>query len=362
MKILFQSSFAHLVLQRSRERVSGGAELQIALLAKELAERGQQVVIAAGDTGQLDGTLDEGVRIRNAGRFQTGGLLDTLKALPRVFRILREEKPDWVFQLGWTSWLFLLWVFRPLLGYRLGFICGLDSEVNGVYRRENPVRGGLFEFAMRRCDVRFAMTTDQQRMFGERGMTCGFYRNLILPRQSALDHSAKDVDVLWIARCQPVKRPLLFVELARRIPQARCVMVCPNESPSLWTDVSRAAGGVPNLRFIERVPYHEVQALYDRAKIFVNTSEWEGWPNSFIQSGLAEAALVSLEVNPDGLFERFAPGVTCGGSFDVMVDAVRGLLENEEKRLRAGEGSQRFVAELHDNRRETQAFLDGLSR
>lgn len=362
MKFLFQSSFAHLVLQRSTERVSGGAELQVALLARELALLGEEVVIAAGDTGQADGTCDDGVRIRNAGRFQTGGLADTMRAIPRVLAILREERPDYVFQLGWTSWLFLLWLFRPVFGYRLGFICGLDSEVNGVFRKENPVRGGLFEFAMRRCDVRFAMTTDQKRMFETAGMTCGFYRNLILPRDQPLDAVAKDVDVLWIARCQPVKRPMRFVELARRLTDARCVMVCPNETPALWNEVRDAAAAVPNLEFIERVPYHEVQALYDRARVFVNTSEWEGWPNSFIQAGLAAAAIVSLEVNPDALFETFTPGVACGGSFERMVAAVGDLLADAEALARAGEGSARFVRELHDNRRETAAFLAGLTR
>jgi hypothetical protein len=77
--------------------------------------------------------------------------------------------------------------------------------------------------------------------------------------------------------------------------------------------VAREAASCPNLRFIESVPYHRIQDHYDRARIFVNTSEWEGWPNSFIQAGLGRAALLSLAVNPDGLFEKFRLGVWAGG-------------------------------------------------
>lgn len=359
MKILFHSSHAHLVLERSTTRVSGGAELQIALLARELAARGIEVVIASGDTGQPDGIVHDGVKIRNAGKFQTGGIVDTAAALPKVARLLREERPDWVFLLGWTTWLFLFHVLQPVFGFRLGFICGLDSEVNGEFRRENPVRGFFFECAMRRCDVRFAMTGDQERLFARRGMECGFYRNLILPR-TAPPAAEKTTDLLWVSRCQPIKRPHLFLDLVERLPEARCRMVCPNEDAGLWESVRRRATGLANLEFIERVPYHEIQAVYDSAKIFVNTSEWEGWPNSFIQSGLGRTALLSLDVNPDRLFEEFRPGVFAAGRFDGMVEGARHLLGHPAELAEAQAGAARFVAELHDNAKETNAFLKGL--
>ncbi len=356
MKILFHSSHAHLVLERSTTRVSGGAELQIALLARELAARGVEVVIAAGDTGQKDGEVHDGVRIRNAGRFQTGGLKDTLLALPRVMKVLKEERPDWIFLLGWTTWLFILHILKPVFGYRLGFICGLDTEVNGGFRRENPVRGAFFEYALHKCDVRFAMTEDQRRLFAKGKMSCGFYRNLILPRTRPATGD-KPIDLLWVSRCQPIKRPHLFLDLAERLPQAQCRMVCPREDASLWETVSARAARIPNVKFIERVPYHEVQAVYDAAKIFVNTSEWEGWPNSFIQSGLGGTALLSLDVNPDGLFEKFGPGKFAAGDFECLVANAAVLLSDKRVLSLAQKECLRFVEELHNNKRETEAFL-----
>ncbi|MEI6035984.1 MAG: glycosyltransferase family 4 protein [Verrucomicrobiae bacterium] len=359
MKILFLSSHAHLILERSTTRVSGGAELQIALLARELAGRGKKVVIAAGDTGQADGEIREGVKIRNAGKFQTGGLADTLRALPRVAQVIREEKPDWVFLLGWTTWLFFLHVMKPFFGFRLGFICGLDIEVNGGFRRENPFRGLLFEHAMRRCDALFAMTNDQRRLFEKNGMSCGLYRNLILPRARPLD-ARKNADLLWVSRCQPIKRPHLFLDLAERLPDAACRMVCPREDIRLWDSVSARAAGIPNIEFIERVPYHEIQDVYDGAKIFVNTSEGEGWPNSFIQSGLGAAALLSLDVNPDGLFETYRLGEFAAGDFERLVAGASSLLSNETALAMAQAECMRFVRDLHDNGREADAFLAGI--
>lgn len=359
MKFLFLSSHAHLALDPGSTRVSGGAELQVALLARELAQRGHEAVIVGGDAGQGDGVVFDGVLTRTGGRFHTGGLADTAAALPRVIEVIREEKPDWVLILGWTTWVFLLNALKRSLGYRFAFICGLDTEVNGEFRRENPVRGALFERGVRKADARLAMSDYQAEQFARQSLDCGMYRNLILPR--AFPRTVeKTVDLLWVARCQPIKRPHLFLDLAERLPDLRCRMICPREDAGLWESVAARAKGIANLEFVERVPYHEIQACYDAVRVFVNTSTFEGWPNSFIQAGLGGAALASLDVNPDRLFERFSPGVFANGDFDALVAGVRQLVASEGALRDAQAGCERFVAELHDNARNVDAFLSAL--
>lgn len=358
MKFCFLSSHAHLALDPSANRVSGGAELQVALLARELVRRGHEAVIIGGDNGQRDGLVFDGVRTRTGGRFHTGGLLDTARAVPRVLAVLREERPDFVLVLGWTTWLYLLHRLRPG-GGRLVFICGLDTEVNGEFRRENPVRGAVFEAGVRGADVRFAMSDYQAAQFARMGLSCGLYRNLILPR-AAPREPGKNVDLLWVARCQAIKRPHRFLDLAERLPAARCRMICPREDVALWESVVARATTIANVEFIERVPYREVQAQYDAARVFVNTSTFEGWPNSFIQAGLGGAALLSLDVNPDALFERFHPGRFAEGDFPRFADDAAELLSDAAVLAAAQKGCERFVAELHDNARNVDAFLAGL--
>lgn len=360
MKILFLSSYAHLVLERSATRVSGGAELQVALLARELAARGVETVILGGDTGQQDGGMLDGVRIRKGGNFHSGNPAKMLGSAPRVFSVIQEERPDWVFLLGWTAWLAAVVGMRGVLGYQAGFICGLDSELTGDFRRENPLRGGLFEWGVEQCDLRYAMTEHQRDLFTKRGWTCEMYRNLILPR--AFDRSeSKTVDFLWVSRCQPVKRPHLFLDLVEALPGHSFEMVCPCEDAGLWESVAKRAQQLPNLRFIEKVPYHEIQQRYDAARVFVNTSEWEGWPNSFIQAGLGRTALLSLAVNPDGIFERFGLGCFAAGDFEKLKTDARRMIGEAAVLEGMQAGCARFVAEMHDNAKETDAFLKGLN-
>lgn len=359
MKLLFLSSHAHWILDESQTRTSGGAELQVALLAKQLALLGHDVTIAAGDTGQPDSFSLANVRIRNAGKFHTGRLFEMLRAIPRVLTVIREERPEWVVVMGWTAWLFVLWLGRPLLGYKLDFICALDSEINGAFRRENPIFGNLFEFAVRRCDARHAITRDQLECYNRRGMKATLYRYLVFaPKVHSC--SQKKVDFLWVSRCHAIKRPYLFLELAKALPNCRFQMICPGEDRDLWNDVSRRTSEIPNLEFIESVPYHEIQRYYDEARIFVNTSEWEGWPNSFIQAGLGRTALLSLDVNPDGIFEKFGLGFFAAGDMEKLKSGASEMLRHNANLVVMQESCARFVAEMHDNVKETDAFLAGL--
>ncbi len=361
MKTLFLSSHAHLVLDQTSTQTSGGAELQVALLARELAALGHDIVVAGGDTGQADGVVLQGVRVRNAGRFHTGRLTEMIGAIPRVVRVLREEKPEWVVVMGWTAWLFVLWVLRPWIGYKLDFVCALDTEVNGEYRREHPFFGALFEFALRRCDARHAITQEQVGHYRRRGMDATLYRYLIFPRRGTRPaREAKDVDFLWVSRCAPIKRPELFLYLAAALPASFFRMIAPAHDRRLWEKIAARAGTLPNVTLVESVPYHRVQDEYDRARVFVNTSAWEGWPNSFIQAGLGRAALLSLEVNPDDIFGTFRPGVCAAGDFTAMVAAARRMMEDTSALEAMQSGCERFVVEMHNNAKETVAFLRGL--
>lgn len=359
MKFFFLNSHAHRALDPAEKRVSGGSELQIALLAKELAKHGHEVVIGGGDTGQTDRQVFDGVLTRTAGRFHTGGLADTASALPRVLGLIREHRPDYVGIIGWTAWLDILARLRPLFGYRLVYICSLDPEIDGSFGRRHGWKGRLFERGVRAADVRYAMSDHQSGLFRRAGLRHGLYRNLIVPRRAPL-RADKTVDLLWVARCQPIKRPHLFLDLAERFPEARCEMICPRENAKLWESVSERAAAMPHVTFRESVPYSEIQHHYDRAKFLVSTSEAEGFPNNMIQAAQGGAGILSLEVDPDGLIGKFGAGSCAGGDFDRLVGQTRMGLSDPQCARDAGRGAARMVREWLDNEANTKAFLRGL--
>lgn len=359
MKFLFLSSHAHYALDPSATRVSGGAELQVAILSKELAALGHEVVIVGGDTGQTDGIVLEGVRTIVGGKYHTGGWLNTITALPVIFRILASENPDYTIIFGWTA---LLWIFaklRPLFGYKLVFICGLDTEVDGSFGLRHGWRGRLFEHGIRLADRRFAMSDHQAAMYTRQGLSHSVYRSLVLPRKFPRT-APKTEDLLWIGRCQAIKRPHLFLDLVERLPHARSTMICSREDVPLWETVADRASDVRNLTFLEHVPYHGIQEYYDRSRLLVSTSEAEGVPNVMIQAAQGGTGIISLEMDPDGMIGKFGAGFCAEGDFERMAAEISRLLEDAADCKAVGMGSERIINELLDNGKNTQAFLEGL--
>ena len=275
--------------------------------------------------------------------------------------MLVEEKPDYVAVYGWTSLLYFLAQWKKILRYQLVFICALDSEIDGKFRYTNRCRGKLFECGMRLCNARFGITEYQKHLFHTQGMSCSLMRLLLqdnLPKKNSPPE--KSVDLLWVARCHSIKQPLLFLALAERFPKRHCQMICSMQEEKLWDKVKERAQQLPNVEFLEKVPYHDIQSYFDQAKIFVNTSLEEGVPNTFIHAGLGGAAIASLRVDPDGMFHRFHLGLCAGDQTEELVNGIQKLLTDSELLLFAQQESARFVQEWHNNQKNVKAFLDGL--
>jgi glycosyltransferase involved in cell wall biosynthesis len=124
--------------------------------------------------------------------------------------------------------------------------------------------------------------------------------------------------------------------------------------------VAARALRIPNLEFIEKVPYHEIQGHYDEARVFVNTSTYEGFPNSFIQSGLGKTALLSMRVDPDGMVGIFRSGILAGDSVEGLIQGARTMLADPEALLRMQEANERMISEWLDNDANVTTFLKGL--
>lgn len=137
--------------------------------------------------------------------------------------------------------------------------------------------------------------------------------------------------VYWIANFKEWKRPELFVEIAERLvqqPEIKFVMIG-RPKKSKWGDelLARIAR-CSNLSYLGELSLEEVNAHLERANVFVNTSTFEGFPNTFIQSWLKEVPVISLGVDPDGCLTDFGLGKVCR----TTADAVSTLQQFESNR------------------------------
>lgn len=157
--------------------------------------------------------------------------------------------------------------------------------------------------------------------------------NGILPTNGSATDRGREPTVAWVGALREVKQPAMFLDLARRLPQLRFVMVGgPVDSdPGHAARIREEAKSIPNLTLTGRVPQEEVVRILSHASVLVNTSRFEGFPNAFLEAWAAGAAIVSL-VDVDDILTRERVGVVCDGVESLAREL--GILMNEPQRLR----------------------------
>lgn len=135
--------------------------------------------------------------------------------------------------------------------------------------------------------------------------------------------------VLWIGRSDGFnKRPALLVELARSNPEVSFLMVVNKSDAEILQQLQENAPD--NVRIIERVPHEEIPRLFSQARLFVNTSRYEGFPNTFLQAAVHGVPVLSLSVDPEEILSGEGCGLCANGDIAQLERMLKELWEDSD--------------------------------
>jgi len=157
------------------------------------------------------------------------------------------------------------------------------------------------------------------------------------------------LQVLWVANFKDVKRPELFVDLAASFADRRDLQFIMVGRPSAlrrFAPLMRRIPTVANLRYLGEQPIDKVYELMGSAAIHVNTSSFEGFPNTFIQAWGRGAVVVSIAVDPDGSMESGGIGY-CAGSFERLRSRIADLALAPDRRRAVADRAFAFAQQHH---------------
>ncbi len=284
----------------------GGESVQQSLLAKALARRGHQVSMVTADFGQEDGTLYDGVRVWKAYRPQAG--LPVVRFLhPRwsgIWKALKRADADVYYTSCAGMQVGLLALFCERYDKPFVFRGASDADFDGTQLLIQYARDRwLYEYGLRRADALLVQSDFQanaaRSYYGLPSRLAGM---LVEPSQPV---AQRDIDLLWVSNIRQIKRPDRALELARTMPHRIIHMIggpLPG-SEAMFDAIRRASCALPNVVFHGGIPYQDASRFYDRARLMVNTSEVEGFPNSYLQSWISGVPVITL-FDPDGIVAR----------------------------------------------------------
>jgi glycosyltransferase involved in cell wall biosynthesis len=327
---------------------TGGAETQVFLVASALAERGARVCLVAYDQ---DGRLPKRVgKVDILSRPAYGGDKRAIGKIVEAFSIWRAlTRVD--------AEVIVTRSFGPHVGIvgvlawirRRHFVYSSAHVVDFTFELETKRRNlALYRLGVRLADSIVVQTEEQIEL-----CRTAFNREPVLIRSYAEPAEPSDAEreaFLWVARAVWYKRPELFLELARRVPEARFRMVAvPGEGfgDALLEELRNAAAKIPNLELLDPRPRRELLELMRHAVAIVNTADFEGMPNIFLEGWARGVPAMSLSHDPDGVLVREGIGFHAGGSIERMAEEARELWRTREDIGPMGDRCRRYVEANH---------------
>jgi glycosyltransferase involved in cell wall biosynthesis len=345
--------------------VFGGAEVDLYFTACALAKNKKyRVAFFVGDYGQHDVETREGVRLI---RLKYSNLQQYNKWYHKIIRrlyiiraFLRDDSDVLITKTASDTLAFMVLFGRILKGKRVIFKLGSDIDADmDFWKQKDPCIYYPYKYTLPFVDAIVCQTAAQQQMIAPRLAA----RSLIIKNGFPIPEERHEVDrehILWVSRLDYMKRPELFVQLARELPQERFVMIMPGSGAGRG-ELIESLCTADNLTLLEGVPFGSMQGYFNRAKCLVNTSAFEGFPNTFIQSCLAGTPILSFAVNPDGFIDAYDLGCCCHNSMAQAVSFIKSL--DAAALRRYGQNAARYVREHHsivDKIRQYEQLIDNL--
>jgi len=335
---------------------AGGAERQMQLIAKELIKKELvdfHYLSRIQKSNQKRHEIIDGVNVHTLG---TQINLSSCNIREKIYNFFNFtdlliffkyiKKLDYdIFHLRSIDITVGLWAFFAKMIKRKKFVFTSPTIENLDFGRLNKK---IYEYGIKKADIVIALTEDMKKTLNQ-----NYCVNSVIIKSGhpvPKEPFKKDYPptVLWISRLINYKRPELFLHIAKELKDLNIKFLLIGPGNYKKKKIIKLSEEQRNFTFIPSVPSGKDNYYYERASIFVNTSIFEGFPNTFIQSWLRETPVVSLDVDPDCDICKNGLGYHAKGDINSLINKIKNLVENPLKLKEMGKICRRYAIKNHD--------------
>jgi glycosyltransferase involved in cell wall biosynthesis len=353
-RICFVAHLAYGALTGGKSGFIGGVERQTSLMAKWFAKRGYKVSMLTCDESQQDGVEIDGVKVFKLCRKEAGikGLRFFWPKWTSLNAAMRRADADIYYQNcgEYVTGQVALWCQRH--ERKFVYSAASDPDCNARLPEMHKIRERiLYRYGLKHADKVIVQTRRQQEMLRA---DFGIDSVIIpMPCPGPADSDYADFQkqhnnsqrVLWIGRICEVKRPDKLLDVAQMFPELSFDFVGPQDGSDYARDVCDRAKTIANIKLHGPATREQVSEFYTKAKIFCCTSDFEGFPNTFIEAWSFGLPIVST-FNPDNLLVAENMGIVAQ-DIKGLAAGIRKLLSEPQRWQQASQNSRRYYLENH---------------
>lgn len=287
----------------------GGADVQQFHIANFLKAKGWRVSFVAHDEGlkgrgpqTIEGIDYFGFHPRGEGLRVVGFLHPYLTDM---WRAMRDANASIYYQRSAGLGTGIVATFRDIYNRLFIYAGASDTDFMPENLRVSTIQDKIgYRYGIRRADLVTVQNRTQRSLLKKHWGIDGALVPNALPDVSFDPGRARGKYFLWVGGLRSVKRPEIFARLARACPGLKFVMICggANERTAESDRLRELLRKIPNLDYLDHVGYRHIDDYFRSAVALVNTSAFEGFPNTFLEALRLGVPIISC-VDPDGIIE-----------------------------------------------------------
>ena len=270
---------------------------------------------------------------------------------------LLKIRPDLILLRGARRQLGSVATFAKLLGIKVVFLGASDADFKPEEELINDNKSRkIYRTGIRKTGYFVLQNKAQEECLVK---NYGDKKHVIIPNIWPLTNKngkvSRDIDFLWVGNFRELKRPQWFIQLAKDNPQYKFAMVGGSANGNqLYKDCEEKAKRYPNFEFLGRTDFDDVNKLFERARIYVCTSEIEGFPNTFLQSWSNQLPVITT-FDPSDVVKKNNLGI-CVDSYEELNETAKTLIGDTQMQ----QNIQQSIAEYFKNSHNTDVMYERL--
>ena len=266
VKICLLCEYAYSLLTGEADEIGiGGAELQMTILAKELAKRLYDVSFVTFQKTRTSFRLFENIKIYNPFDYKTSGYTYLLPwNIYKLLKILEIIDADIYIQKGKTPLISVISFYSKLKNKSFIHLLSSDNSASSDLNIKTikNLKNIIYRYGVKYCDYVICQTNHQKELLNNTiGKMGRVIKNMcIINQKENVRNKTNNLNVLWVGRLSKAKKPDLFLLLAKNIPDFRFWMIGAISSDELnyYYEIKESAKMIKNFDFIGFVPHNKI--------------------------------------------------------------------------------------------------------
>ncbi|MCF6366605.1 MAG: glycosyltransferase [Bacteroidales bacterium] len=329
----------------------GGAQKQTYILSTKLTEdKNFDVHFLVADFGQPEYEEIKNVKLHKSFNFSNNIFKRTKNLLKKLKKINAEI---YIFRSADIGVAFAVFYVKIFLKKKTLYMIAADAET--TKERQKYHNGLLTAFAMKKvykkADIITAQTQQQSNTFEKdrKRKPNAVIKNIYSVENNTQIKQTEKKTILWVGRLTKIKNPEIFLDLAKKFPNEQFVMVAPGviDHIDYGNKIQKEAKQIKNLEHINFVSPTEISKYYQKAKIYVLTSDLEGFSNTMAEAMINECPILSYNVNPDEILNKYKSGFCAGKNLEMFYSYFEKLNANSDLRKQYGKNGAEYIKINH---------------